>query len=147
MDAPEITYAYAWPKDIAGSTIELIHRRDATTANNAIIIHDLYVIPDDKLFILLSAQILSQTSGAGVTFFNHSLRFRSPTGVETKIYEDLAPSAVATAVSSNVTSRGWGPPGWTIRQQTFFSAADVTNFAQISVQGLLIPRANVALLL
>jgi len=145
--APEITYRYIYPKDIAGPTFEILTRSLSLTASAASLNIPLNDIPLDKVLVLNNASLLA---GPDATQVAQILRFEGVTaaGLTFTIAESrevtVAGLAMALNWSGEVFLAGGGRGNTTVNVFGNFDSGAQPNFLQGSFSGTIIPRANIA---
>ena len=154
MHPPDVTYAYQFPKDTSGPTIEIVHRggndEDQQAASTLLIGATLANLPTDKVFILSAAclvgtpgagQVLNRLRGVGTrpdltTFDVISARFNP-----------VLPAATAGTFMwrGTVWIAGGGPGTTQFQLSANFDAGGVNNTFRSWFTGFVVPRANAAL--
>lgn len=141
MKVPEIVYAFAQLKDLAGGSLILINRKQTVT-DSAISLDTtaLYEVALDKILILTNMQVDAQPYSTAKVLQIYAV------GAEmTQIARapEIQTAANGEKVELNWSGEVWIPPGDTVSANASFDAAVSPNTMRVSIHGILIPRGNV----
>jgi len=146
--APNITYRYNLPIDLAGPTIQTFSRSIFTSASATTITLSIEGVPKDKILILSNA-VSEASPGAAQSCTTQALRGRTVAAlaftIDLNTPVPVADQAIAHNWQGEVWVAGAGENATTVELITVFSAAVAANRADLHLFGLIIPRANVAI--
>ncbi|MEE8609034.1 MAG: hypothetical protein V3S55_15630 [Nitrospiraceae bacterium] len=148
MRAPEITYRYLYPKDVAGPTFEVLIRA-LNFSDTATVVPILFTgIPKDKILVLTNA-MLQADPGATQACTRLTLSGFSSAGA---LFDIAGVSPDANA--DEVITLNWqgelflsgGVEGQSVvRANAVYDAGVAANRIDLSFHGIVIPKANVAI--
>jgi len=145
--APDITYRYAYPKDVASNTLEVLVRRFDTTDTATTVFGRFANLSKDKILII------TNISGQGLPGLTNSVTDISFTGFtaagQNFAIAELRPVLVADLThahdwSGEVWIPGGGEGSIQLELSAAFDAGVAANRAIFGICGLIIPRGNVA---
>lgn len=148
MIPPEITYQFSALKDVAGSLISIILRRGDTSSASAIVNEALFVVPNDKIFILTAASVQA-IPGATQTAQLATLRIVEEGAVITGAGYTFARAPVVenavadTQIALTWSGEVWVSPGEQVVVRGVFDAGVAANRVVSSIAGVTVPRGNV----
>jgi len=146
--APDFTYRYLYPKDVAGPTLQLISRSfdDADTAVQ--IESSVTGIPEDTILVLTNVTIQATP---GATQACNQLQFRTFTRAGLRVWGAFETPAVVADKLESLTWSGeiWVPGSGagniSVTLRSNFDAGAASNRMFSSINGYIIPKANVAI--
>lgn len=145
MKAPDLTYRFVYPKDVAGPTFGLLFRRfddsQVATSVNA----QLQGIPKDRILVISNLSV-SITPGAAQTPLLGTISGFTAAGAQVNIHTQAFTGAAGAPVTQNwqgeamVLGRGAGVQSVNFR--VTFDLGGVANAATWHIFGYVIPRGN-----
>ena len=147
MKAPEITYRYIYPRDVAGPTFEVLSRTfflsDAATS----ISQSLSLITKDKILVLNNISIQADP-GATQALLDLRVSAFTPAGAEWNITRFRGAGTADLIEAFNQTGEwyilGREPDVVNVRVVGLFDAGVNANNVDVSLHGIVIPRGNSA---
>jgi len=148
MLAPDLSYRFLYPKDIAGPTFELCARSANDSATNATVTSNYTFLPKDKM-LCVSSMSLQADPGATQAVTDIRISFFTATGFEFNVVRRITPGTAdlieAFHWEGQVYILGRSPAAVNVRVQVIFDAGVNSNNVTSSVFGIVVPRGNVAL--
>lgn len=148
MFFPDITYAYQFPKDTSGPTLETFVRETTNSDTLTVLVAGTFQnLPLDKALILTNASAVANPEPGG------HVRALILTGTTPalntfRIYQEQETLTPDENLRANwqgaVCILGGGPGTVQLQWSATFNTAVAANVLQASVSGYIIPRANIA---
>jgi len=148
VKAPEITYRFQYPRDVAGPTFEVLHRVQNADASSTSVALQLSIIPKDKILVLSNISIQAIP---GATQACEDIRFSAftPAALEFNISRFVAAGTADTSVAFNwqgeVYIHGRADNANNVQAAAIFDAGANSNGIRVTFSGIVIPRGNAAL--
>jgi len=148
VQAPEITYRYIYPKDVAGPTFEIVTRSLALSSAAIPLVINFTGIPKDKILVLTNAAIQANP-GATQAVVLIALQGFSSAGAIFEINVDLFVPDADVPRTMNwqgaVYIAGGVEGANNVRLAVDFDAGANANSINLSFTGVVIPRGNAAI--
>jgi len=143
--APEITYRYIYPKDIAGPTFEIMTRANTLSSSSTALNDDVLGIPKDRTLVLTNIAVQANP-GAGFSVGDIQIVGFTAAGLVFVIsWQEF--TAVADLEQSHnwqgevyLQGRGIGQP--IVRIHSAYSSGAAANVQTFGLHGIVIPRGN-----
>lgn len=147
MRAPDITYRYVYPRDIAGPTFEVLARSFFLSSAATNVSQSLSLINKDKIFVLNNIAIQADP-GATQALLDLRVSAFTPAGAEWNIIRFRAAATADLIESFNWSGEvyvlGREPGIVNVRVVGLFDAGVNANNVDVSLHGIVIPRGNSA---
>lgn len=132
------------PKDLQGTPLQVRTARNTTASAAVVVSLDLYTVPKDSVLII-AALAATLTPGAGQQARSWWAGWREePGGLNNTMVGDTITHAAAAYAAQGRFHFAIVPPNAVIYAVGTFDAATAANTLDGFVQGILIPRGNVA---
>jgi len=150
VNVPEITYAFNTPKDVAGPTAEVLSRVLNTSGLAASLTVSVTGIPRDRILILQNVAIESFPDALQSV---NQIRIQGFTGAGQQFEIARTRPSTPLAVSEGLTFN-WQGSVWlhgragnqvAVSVVSTYNAGVTENFLSVGLQGIVIPRGNVAM--
>lgn len=147
MRAPDITYRYAYPRDVAGNTLELLSRRGDVSATATTVFSRISNLSKDKILCLSNVSVLALP---GLTNAVTDITIAGITAAgQTFAIAELRPVIVTDLVqahdwSGSVYIPGGGDGTVQLEISGAFDAGVASNRIITGVHGFIVPRGNIA---
>lgn len=147
MDAPDSTYRYAYPKDIAGQTFETLSRAVSNTATAAVRTFTFVDLSKDKVLVLTNVSV-DGDPGAGQNVVSLRVEGFTAALLGFTIAVVIPPGTADVTEELNwqgaVYLPGGGDGTTQVQIAVVFNAGIASNALRASLHGIIIPRGNVA---
>jgi len=147
VKAPEITYRYIYPKDIAGPTFEIMTRADTLSASSTSLNDDVLGIPKDRTLVLTNVAVHADP---GATFSVLDIQIVGFTGAGL-VFSIALVEFVAVADQQQTLNwqgevylQGRGIDQAILRLHSTYSSGAAANLQSFGLHGIVIPRGNAA---
>jgi len=144
---PEITYRYIYAIDVAGPTFEVVSRGLTVSASNAIAAINFEGVPSNKVLVLTNVT-MHGNPGATQACIALTLSMRTSANAEINVMQETFPVDADENQTLNwqgelyIPGRGDGNPS--VGFTSVYDAGVNANVGNFALQGVIIPRGNVA---
>lgn len=147
MHTPDITYRYTYPKDIASPTMEIMSRAGSVIDNAASITVPVTGVPSDRILVL-SNIVIQATPGALESVRDLQIFATTQAGLNFVLAWRELVAVVDQKQTLNWAGEVWvqgrGIENTVVGCFGEFSGAHAGNSVSFGLQGIVIPRGNVA---
>jgi len=145
--APDATYVFTSPTDVAGPTFEMLHRQFTATLAGTIITTNLNDFAKDRVLVLTNVSVLALPAATqACEQIRVAVSTQSGLLMDVAIFGDLpiADKPQTLKWDGAVYVLGSGVGNTTVRITTTFDAGVGFNVVNIGIHGIVIPRGNIA---
>ena len=147
MLAPDLTYGYAYPKDVSGLTFEVYTRSQGLSDTATPLVTTLTDVPKDRLLCLSNVSVVAQP-GTGQHVTNIQIQGQTAAGLLFEIAFGERPLTVDRDEVLNwqgqVYILGTGTGNIILQCRVAFDSGVQNNVMGVDWHGIVVPRGNSA---